>query len=136
MIHGKGGLPFSSTERFALINLHSEESAKADPHWMEFDDRANGFREIIETIERAVNSLDETHQYLVYETYFNKKPIHYVLDKLNISPATYWRYHKIIMESLDVSFNKGNMVFTMMDVVPLKNDRKVIVNKRKSMIHC
>lgn len=121
-IMGRGGIPSSSTERFALANAEAEQKEGAD----HYETLARAYREVIEVIEGAVNTLDKIQQELIREKYFNGRDVEMTANMIGVGIRAFWTHHKNAMESLETCLNGGDIFFTKASLVPQKNRRNAV----------
>ena len=62
----------------------------------------------IQNVKAAISGLPQPEQRLFIERYLEEKPVKEIVSTMNISPATYWRFHKRGMNSLCSSLEKSN----------------------------
>lgn len=129
-IMARGGMPSSTTERFALLNIEQDS-------WEHYDLIAKAYREVIEVIEGAIGTLDEIQQKLIREKYFNGRTVDMTANILGVGIRAYWTHHKNAMEGLEICLNGGDIRFSKPSLIPkraVKNAVNRIPQKQKTAV--
>ena len=86
----------------------------------------------VQDIKSAILGLPQPEQRLFIERYLEEKPVKEIVIIMNISPATYWRFHKSGMEKLCSTFeskHKKPREYGTRSTLPKTRIQKLIVNE-------
>lgn len=121
-IKGRGGLPMSQTERFAILNVET-----ADQHyWLDLD--AEEYVYVIQLITTALETLSERQRELIKQSYFEEREPGIVASNMHIGMSRYYHLHKIAIDGIDQCLNSGNIF--MNRLIPTKNNKSSNKNSR------
>lgn len=115
-IKGRGGLPISQTERFALFNVDIDHNTQ----WLKWDAEEHEYA--ISLIRTAVETLSERQQQLIKLAYFEDREPVQIAQIMNISLSRYYHLHGIAMSGIEQCFNNGNIFVNRL--IPTKNNKK------------
>lgn len=120
-IKGKGGLPNSQTERFALFNVEIDDKTQ----YLQWDAEEHEY--VIRLIESAFKTLSERQQHLIRLAYFEEREPKYIADTMHISLSRYYHLHLNAMSGIEQCLNGGNIF--MNRLIPTKKQQKSSKNK-------
>lgn len=115
-IRGKGGLPTSQTERFALFNVELDDNTQT----MQWDAEEHEY--VIKLIESALQTLPVRQQQLVRLSYFEGKDSDYVAYEMNVSMSRYYHLNKLAMDGVESCLNGGKIFRNRL--IPTKATKK------------
>jgi predicted DNA-binding protein (UPF0251 family) len=119
-IRGKGGLPSSQTERYALINVdHKVER---------LTQRMNEYEYAITLIKTSLESLSAREQELIRLMYFEGVEPNVAHLRMHISLSRYYHIHKTAIDGISICLNVGDV--HMNHLIPMKKQRKSSKNAR------
>jgi predicted DNA-binding protein (UPF0251 family) len=122
-ICGRGGLPFSQTERYAFHNVVEIEEKREQLMW-DMED----YLEAINLVETALATLNERQQELIRLRYFEDREPVQVANMMNISVDHFWKLHKIAFEGIEDCLNGGNIVLNNSRLIPMKTTKNTTKN--------
>lgn len=126
-VKGRGGLPMSQTERFAILNVET-----ADQHyWLEQD--AEEYVYAIQLITTSLETLSERQRDLIKLAYFDEKEPLFVALSMSISMSRYYHLHRIAIAGIEQCLNGGNIF--MNRLIPTKKEKNNKSSNKNSRIY-
>jgi DNA-directed RNA polymerase specialized sigma24 family protein len=117
-IKGRGGLPMSQTERFALYNV------------MEIGDKrekllrdAENVKEALTLVRNAIGTLNQKQRDLIDLRYFQDRQPAAVAPLIEVSVDHYWKLHKIAYEGIEKCLNGGEIECGNNPFIPKKKEK-------------
>lgn len=102
-IQGRGGLPSSQTERYALFNVDLDDKVERLVNSM------NQYEYAVTLIRTALETLSEREQELIRVTYFEGHEPNTAHVKMHISLSHYYHLHKTAMDGIAICLNVGHV---------------------------
>lgn len=118
-IKGRGGLPQSQTERFALYNV-MEIGEKREKLMRD----AKHVEEALTLVRNAVNTLNQKQRDLIDLRYFQDRQPAAVAPLINVSLDHYWKLHKIAYEGVEKCLNGGEIECGHNPFIPKKKEKQ------------
>jgi hypothetical protein len=115
-IKGRGGLPISQTERFAILNVEVDDRTQL----LEWDAEEHNYA--LTLIRTAMETLSERQRQLVKLTYFEEREPQAIATDMHISLSRYYHLHGIAISGIEQCFNNGNIFVNRL--IPTKNNKK------------
>lgn len=115
-IKGRGGLPVSQTERFALLNVELDDTTQ----YLRWDQEEHEY--VIGLVETAYKTLSERQQLLIRLTYFEDRGPVDASRQMNIGESRYYHLHRLAMDGIDQCLNGSNIFINRL--IPTKNNIK------------
>lgn len=121
-IKGRGGLPMSQTERFAILNVET-----SDQHY-QLDLDSEEYVYAISLITTAMETLSERQRELIKQSYFEERDPVMVALSMHIGMSRFYHLHKLAIDGIDQCLNGGNIF--MNRLIPTKNNKSSNKNSR------
>lgn len=122
-IQGKGGLPSSQTERYAIFNVDLDDKVER------LTQRMNEYEYAITLIKTSLESLSDREQELIRLTYFEGIEPNVAHLRMHISLSRYYHVHKTAIDGISICLNVGDVHIN--HLIPMKKQRK---NNKKARI--
>jgi len=116
-IQGRGGIPHSQTEIYALHNVIDIEEQRQQLEW-----DAEEHQYVINLVKTAIDTLDERQKEIIKLCYFEgREPIAASL-MMNLSLSRFYHLHSITLTGFEECLNNGNIF--MNRLIPTKTKQK------------
>lgn len=125
-IQGRGGIPHSQTERFALLNLELEEQRQQ----LEWD--ADEHQYVINLVKTAIETLDERQKEIIKLCYFEGREPVTVSMMMNLSLSRFYHLHALALTGFEDCLNDGNIF--MNRLIPTKRQQKYNKNAGRTTV--
>lgn len=115
-IKGRGGLPMSQTERFALLNVELDNTIQI----LKWDQEEHEY--VVGLIESALGTLSSKQQQLIRLHYFeDREHVNVALD-MGAKMTQYYHWHKLSIDGIEQCLNGGH-IFKNRLIPTRKKDR-------------
>ena len=120
-IRGKGGLPSSQTERYALFNVELDDKLER------LTQNMGEYQYVVTLISTAVAALSERERQLICKSYYEGKTPTTTQDEMHISQSHFYHLHSTAMQGIERCLNGGDLYIN--GLIPMKKERKQQVSK-------
>lgn len=120
-IQGKGGIPSSQTERYAIFNVELDDKLER------LTQNMSEYQYVITLIRTAVETLSEREQELVKTMYYEGREPSTAHEKMHVSLSHFYHIHSTAMNGIERCLNGGDLYIN--HLIPMKKEKKQQVLK-------
>lgn len=118
-IAGRGGLPGSSTMTYALYNVAIDDKRAEIAEDIEMHEQ------IINAVDRALETLTEIQREIVEHRYFQELDHNQTMDRVKVKGGNYYRLHDIALTAIATCLNNGKLYNRLVPMIKEKKTEEI-----------